>query len=389
MLYDHILIMSEKSESKKRIQYIDTIKGLACLFIFLGHFNYGFNLNCDNSLVHIYSFQEFLFRIFGFFFSGTFVVSLFCIIAGYFTSNKLYSVFDFFLYSLLRYLRLALPLFFLCLSLFFLLRVWYPYDMINGLSNLLGNEWLKERGIYHTSLTGSIYASLVGILIKGKPFFDLPTWMLHPMLMGQIVLAFFYFVTNKFPEVNLTIKGLILFLIISYFFYINNYVIASVLLGGFLNLLENKISKHLIRKDCLSLIGVLMVYIIGSFLLPLIIMNDELYNVCLVLFAFSLILFISCSSLIKNLLNGVGGVGKIAFPVYLIHMPVITLIAIPLFYKHIDSYSYSSLYFVIQIICIIIVFLLSLFWYMTIDRICNRIIVNTKNILVRLTDKSS
>lgn len=56
--------MSGKSESKKRIQYIDTIKGLACLFIFLGHFNYGFNLNCDNSLVHIYSFQEFLFRIF-------------------------------------------------------------------------------------------------------------------------------------------------------------------------------------------------------------------------------------------------------------------------------------------------------------------------------------
>ena len=65
-----------------RIKYIDSLKGIACMFIFIGHYYYGLFASASKAL-NVYPWIVKEHSFFSLLYNGTFCVALFCFISGY------------------------------------------------------------------------------------------------------------------------------------------------------------------------------------------------------------------------------------------------------------------------------------------------------------------
>lgn len=180
--------------SENRIKYFDSLKGIACMFIFIGHFYYGFYIFASQ-VANLNSWIIYEHDLLNFLYNGTFCVAMFCFMEGFFT-KECRSFIEVVHNTLKRYLRLALPIFILGI-IFFLAQQLHLFNAKNEISNLIGSAWIKSIGKESTSIAKVFLNSFLGVPLMGRGLFSSQLWMIRYLLIGQMAFYVFYFCTYK------------------------------------------------------------------------------------------------------------------------------------------------------------------------------------------------
>ena len=165
-----------------REDWLDRVKGIACVIVFLNHFFLTFGYTCLglNKIV--------LLRPFHVLVNGNYAVCIFLIISAYVISVPIYRKGDFgkvqqTLFK--RYPRLMVPVFFSSLLSYFLHTLGGYYNREAG--SLLGNQWLMGKYAEPLTLKNLFLTSLVRVWWNGDASFNAPFWMLQILFFGTFL----------------------------------------------------------------------------------------------------------------------------------------------------------------------------------------------------------
>ena len=319
-----------------RIKWIDGLKGLASLMIFLHHFILAFipalyyggdvkthlvanegNL-ADSPLL--------------FFVGGHFLVSLFLMLSGLVLSLQVYriaSIKELLNKIITRYLRLALPVFIISLIVHILMRFDLFYH--NSIIDQTGSPWLQLFYQIPLGLKSVFETSFYTVWFVGNDTFSTAFWMLTHLFYGSLLTyGVIYLIRNHKPSFQL-ILILIVFLIST--------VVDSYLVNFTYGMLLAWMIQHnidLIRNKMI----VSMILISGIFLagFPKGVQPTNFYSIFLflngfitasihihALGAFLIILSIQHLKQFTSILecSYPQMLGRISYSIYLVHIPLL------------------------------------------------------------------
>ncbi len=369
----------EKSIRKK---YIDSLKGLACLFIFIGHFYYGFYANVNVS-VSIFPWIIMLHKLFFLCFNGAFCVALFSFMSGY-LSKKCFGIKDVICNSIKRYFRLMLPIACLCFLIFLMNKLsLFQYSKL--LAEQLENPWLDCIGCGNVGFFAFLFNSFLGIMFLGKSNFSTQLWMISSMFIGQIF--FFLFCASdvvKKKPIRLIIKIL---LAISCFAF--KYPCLATFLGGVYLLYEKKIKG---QKRVIYYVLFFSLFVFGHFRGYMLFNWIGLEDIKLFIQVFIAAgIFIAISNLdgIKRCLEKrvLMWLGSISFEIYLLHILIMSTVSCPLLIYFQGIADYKLAYAITELLTIVTVLVISTIWKHSVNNICGIICLRINKHVDRLGQK--
>ena len=215
-----------------------------------------------------------------------------------------------------RYARLAIPVFFSCLSVYILLLLGLTYNIEAG--NIVGREdWIGKWLAFQPSLSGFLYDCFVEVFL-GVGEYNKFLWTMHYELIGSFVvfgiLYFYRFI--KYPAPVFFVAALLLWVKFAYIAcFIFGVLYSQLLLSGiFERLRSSKAWFHssililalLVLFDTLSwnYIPGQRIVVLTAVLLTLVMQTNGIFEAAM------------CSNISRFL-------GHISFPIYLVHFPVI------------------------------------------------------------------
>lgn len=360
----------------------ESIRGLACLFVVFSHLVLTFfpYLHNSQSRLEHHELQEYIYNSpFAFWYSGEAAVFIFFVLSGFVLThtilkssdinNKLLSM------SIKRYPRLALPALFSCIVAWFVFRI--------NIDSSGVSEWL---GAYASGSDISFIEALSQGLIKSFIFGYSPiNWVLWTMqieLIGSFLLftilyiysknkMFFYIASIIFPLFFIIISpkfvlGMYAFIAGIYIYIYGKNInllsaIALLIIGLYFAGVHNTSESYAFFN---SLLGKASYYIL-NFLSGILIVYAVLKNKKI------------SNSLDKKQLVYLG---KLSFPIYLIHLPLIYLIAVPVFnYLNLEFDFNTS-----AIIASLVTLIVTLFAAIPVTKYIDAFAINSSN---RINDK--
>ncbi|BEM22964.1 acyltransferase family protein [Serratia nevei] len=327
----------EASTSKKgsKLTCLDSVRGIASLAVVLSHLSLIYFVYLHNfsggSIPESFPVQKFLHHsVFGFLYSGTSAVFVFFVMSGIVLSRGIEKRNDeyYFITSFTRYFRLAIPATFSCLLMFVVLFFISANDQpIPGVS-----DWLEPFFIKYPSLIDAFSYGAAGAFI-GPPvwsghIYNPVLWTMKIELIGSlfVYVACVLFKRSKF-------LSLAVFFVLSIAILPFSTLIALSMVCFFCGFVYSAFDVN--YKN--NLLGAILV-IVGLYLAG--IHNDsESYRwLTYVVKGRSYLLFnfisgimivygVLTSNLISRALenNLLVYLGKLSFPIYVIHIPVIML----------------------------------------------------------------
>lgn len=123
-------------------QYISSLKGFACLFVAFGHFlgtvKYASSISLNTTFFSCLEKYKLEFIL-----DESFWLYLFFVVSGYLVANsKVTTISHFFVRSIIRFLRLAIPVFAACIIIF-IFNKFMPYYNAQT-SAFFENPWLQN-----------------------------------------------------------------------------------------------------------------------------------------------------------------------------------------------------------------------------------------------------
>lgn len=354
-----------------KINAAESIRGLACVAVVFSHLSLTFlpflhNFeSVDSSGV---AWIDWLHHSpFGFLYSGTGAVFVFFVLSGYVLSYAILRKNDIPLkikaMSLKRYPRLAIPAGISCLVAFAILSI--PVDT----SNILGN-WMQKYGASSPTLLNALYEGFLGSFIFGYINTNWVLWTMQIELIGSFVLfalLYIYYINKKLfipvaiisPLPFVIISPVVALGIYAFVFGIFIYLygkkiptIISILLliaGLYFSGVNSTSNSYAIFTSILGTkTSILLNFAAGICIVYSILMNEKLSKV------------LDKKPLVK--------LGALSFSIYLLHIPLIYLIAVPIFNLILNlsnSYVFSAISS--SIILIIITLFFSYFYSKYID----------------------
>lgn len=354
-----------------KINAAESIRGLACVAVVFSHLSLTFlpflhNFeSVDSSGV---AWIDWLHHSpFGFLYSGTGAVFVFFVLSGYVLSYAILRKDDIPLkikaMSLKRYPRLAIPAGISCLVAFAILSI--PVDT----SNILGN-WMQKYGVSSPTLLNALYEGFLGSFIFGYINTNWVLWTMQIELIGSFVLfalLYIYYINKKLfipvaiisPMPFVTISPVVALGIYAFVFGIFIYLygkkiptIISILLliaGLYFSGVNSTSNSYAFFTSILGTkTSILLNFAAGICIVYSILMNEKLSKV------------LDKKPLVK--------LGALSFSIYLLHIPLIYLIAVPIFNLILNlsnSYVFSAISS--SIILIIITLFFSYFYSKYID----------------------
>lgn len=356
-----------------KINSAESIRGLACLAVVFSHLsltftpflhNYEKLESSGNSLIDwIYH------SPFGFLFSGTGAVFVFFVLSGYVLSYAILSKNDIPLkiksMSLKRYPRLAIPAGISCLIAFFVLSI--PVDT----SNILGN-WMQKYGTSDATIFDALYEGFFGSFLFGYINTNWVLWTMQIELIGSFLLFALLYVYhfNKSIFIPVALIAPLPFILISPTFMLGMF---AFIFGALFYLYGRKISTPI--SITFLLIGLYFAGIhstSNSYTLFTSILGTKTY----VLLNFLAGIFIVYSVLMNETLSKILDkkalvkLGSLSFSIYLLHIPLIYIIAVPSF-NFIFELSQSYLIAAVLASCLLVIvtFILSHFYTKYFDQL--------------------
>lgn len=364
-----------------REDWLDRVKGIACIIVFLNHFFLTFRYVCLglNEIV--------LLRPFHVLINGNYGVCIFLLISAYVISVPIYRQKDFgkvqkTLFK--RYPRLMLPVFFSSLFAYFLYTLGGYYNQEIG--SILGNQWLMGKYTEPLTLKNLFLSSLIKVWWNGDASFNAPFWMLQILFFG----TFLTVIVTMITAIEKQYGVIILVLLAGIYTYLSSIYLCFIL-GMLLAYLKCKTNFWEKWRQIRGFWGINIALLIASFCLPgyaddiieyidcifpesAYVCNSSFYNI---IGSFLLIFFLMGMERIKKLLEKskvLKGVSQISFSIYLIHWPVICSLSCFLYLKlqGLDMEKNIVCTIIFGITVIIVAIVAKIFYELVEKRICNK-----------------
>lgn len=368
-----------------RIKYIDSLKGIACMFIFIGHYYYGLFASASKA-INVYPWIVKEHSFFSLLYNGTFCVALFCFISGY-LSKECKSIKDIVFNSVKRYIRLATPMMALGL-LIYAVRNTFTFDSGDTISEMLGSTWVTSVGRGRNSLLAVIFNSFFGVLIFGKAGFSSQLWMLRPLLIGQVsffIFSYSDYVKNKFVR-NIMRIAVLLFCLGW------EYPCLATFLGGLFHKYQKNF-ESLQLPDMLFAIGGGCALLLGHYRVYSLVPNVVVGTINIAVapkVQVLLVLFVMCAifkiKIVQKLLSAeiLQKLGSLSLPIYLLHVLFIGSLSCWIIEKTYVRLGYPSAYFLAEIITVVSVITVSKVWNSTVDVWCNKLVNSICTVIGRM-----
>lgn len=185
--------------TSNRIKWIDYMKGVSCVLVFLCHFLYAFypaSFKGDASVSHIF-FDIYLGKEpLAILSDGKFYVYIFLILSGFLLSNKLLNDSkDNSKVLIKRYLSIALPIFVVC----FITFVFYKLGLMSNIkcSNITNSFWLEAQFTTDLTIWNLFTNSFFLIPFLGNSMYSTAFWMMNYIIFGALLTVLLYFTFNK------------------------------------------------------------------------------------------------------------------------------------------------------------------------------------------------
>lgn len=313
----------------------------------------------------------------GFFYSGSGAVFIFFVLSGYVLSYAILSKKDIPLkiksMALKRHPRLAIPAGISCLVAFAILSI--PVDT----SNILGN-WMQKYGTSNATIFDALYEGFIGSFLFGYINTNWVLWTMQIELIGSFVLfalLYIYNFNNKlfipialisplpFAIISPVVALGIYAFVFGIFIYLYGKKIPTILsilfliIGLYFAGVHNTSDSYSLFTSVLGTkTSVLLNFAAGLFVVYSILMNEKLSQ------------FLDKKPLVW--------LGTLSFSIYLLHIPLIYLVAVPSFNFILElSNSYATSAILSSIILIAITLFFSHFYSKYVDqlsiKVANRI----------------
>lgn len=362
--------------------WLDRVKGIACVIVFLNHFFLTFGYTCLglNKVV--------LQRPFSVLVNGNYAVCLFLLISAYVISVPIYRQKDFGKVQqtmFKRYPRLMLPVFFSSVISYILYTLGGYFNQEAGVA--LGNQWLM--GKYQEPLTfkNLFLTSLIRVWWNGDVSFNAPFWMLQILFFGTFLAVIVTMITATEKRY---MGGIILAMLALIYTYLSSYYLCFIL-GTLLAWLKCRTNFQEKWKQSKIFLGINIILLIGAFCLPgyssivikvmayifpenTFVCNGSFYNI---VGSFLLIFSLMGMERVKDCFEKskiLNAISQISFSVYLVHWPIVCSLSCFLYLKlqemNIEKNIVCTIIFVITVVVVVIV--AKIFNELVEKKICDR-----------------
>ena len=361
-------------KNKTRIEWLDGLKGIACILIFIHHFflafypaiHYGNNvpskLNGIDNLLSTSPLSVIL--------NGNFLVALFCIISGIVISVQIMSIKDKQKISEVifkRYFRLMLPLFPIGILVYLMLK----FNLFNNVevANYTNSPWLAQYYNNSISFMETLKLIFIDTWFYGSDILSNAYWMLSQLFYGTFLSIILSMISWKYNK-----HTWLIYLTLAIFLIDGNTLAVSFILGTLIAWLYK--NKLIISNRYIGFVSLIIGIFLGGYPSSVIpnniysFLNFETYVTWHIVGAFLTIYGIwNCQLLQKILsLNIFQKLGSISYSLYLIHIPLLFSITTFIFIKIINiGYFYSTL--ITFILSIVILIIISYFYNKYIEKI--------------------
>ena len=378
--------------NSKRLYWIDGLKGIACIMIFIHHFMLAFfpaSYYGEGAMIHGNNGWEVGLSqsSVGVLINGYFWVCVFCLVSGLVQSYKIYNSNDF---SKLpndmvkRYFRFTGPIFVVSFIVFIMLQTNMFWNA--EINEIVKSPWLENFYLEKKTLKDVIISSFVTVLFGGDSTFSTAFWVLKDIFIGSYLTYILSMIAWK-RERKICIVHVFLGVV---FYLVKSYMLLFVL-GNYIAYNLVYVKKNENKYDNIK--GIIYI-LIGAFLggYPSEVSPDNIYRFFLVgnytlwheLGALFLIYGISKCIYVKKVLQNskIVKLGELSFAVYLIHIPVLFSFSCYIFMRLYEkSGKYQSSALISLIASLLLLLGVSFIFHKYIEKWCAKI---EKNIMKKI-----
>lgn len=314
---------------REREKWIDALKAIACIIVFLGHFYRAFcnNIVIVNKLLSI--------KPLGIIVNGNYAVCLFLMISAYIICVSIYRDRNFERIQKMafkRYFRLMLPILFASM-LSFLISIGGGYHNAD-VALLLNNEWLNGFFLKEQMTISQLISSVfIGVLWQGNGVFNGPFWMIYILFLGNYLAIILAIITSTDNNRGILVLGFVLIVYANTYYYC--LVLGAIL--AYVNCKTMVIKRGANSKifTFICLLCLLLAFYLPAWgdqiidlfwkyeFLPAFLKIDFFYNGT---GSFLLLFSIMNLDRVKNFLGKsklMNRISNISFSIYLVHWPII------------------------------------------------------------------
>ncbi len=362
-------------KTKDRDEWVNGLKGIACLFIMMGHFT-GLYKYADN----IHSFKNtFLDMIVTYpvsiITSESFWLFLFFPVSGYCLAKSaersLKDIWDVLYKVMIRGCRFVLPIMGTALLV---LCIGYCIGFHNQeIASLVDNNWLASAYNRELNIGDAIQEPFL-VLLKGVSLFNSPYWCIKSMFIASVLVYLLVYCKKKCEEKNIKHCEILIGILALFVFGISGRTaILAHVFGMLLAWCEDIIYKHTNKYTyvyLLAAIAPLIVFLVNG--------SDAWVGLsfCLLMLAVNNIKYL------KYCVEKLGGrIGKISWGIFSYHWPVFNSVGMLLFLNlNATSLNKGLVFGIVFVVCIIITIFMAIISYYTVERITSAVCLWLQNI---------
>lgn len=351
------------------IQYIDGVKGFACLMVMLGHY-LGVYKYAEKFPVKIGILDAVLNSKLNFLLNESYYLYLFFIVSGYLIArSSVPNLPELIKKVVIRFLRLALPI--LCSSaiVFFLCIKWIGMHNAET-SSLFVNHWFQNN-YYNIPVTfENLFYSPLDALLLAEASINPPYWCLKGMFIGSVVIYIVDFLLYKLsgrPELQVSL--IFLSLICSLHFSFDG-VRTACLVGMALW----KFEKH---KEEFSKTASLAFWMIVSSILLYVYEEQMMISLLFAVLIFYLPKWEISNKILSS--RPFQFLGDISWGVYSFHWPIYSSIG-ALLILNVNTGGLVSTWVIGMLVSIILTVIISILYRYTFEIVTSKLISRLKNL---------
>ncbi|MEH6448991.1 MAG: acyltransferase [Oleispira sp.] len=357
-----------------KVNAIEGIRGVACFMVVLSHLSltffpylHGFSgtAGVENQI------QRFIYDSpLGFMYSGSSAVYVFFVLSGYILTfaafkNNISKIISM---SIKRYPRLMIPVVISCfLSVLF-------FSVFSMDTSRLP-EWISTYGDFDHSLAGAAYSGTVGAFLTGESLYNPVLWTMQTELIGSFVIFIMCFIKIKYQLRFLDFFIGLLLLLLLFFNAITLGLAAGLIafIVGHLFYIHGKAVKPIVSLPLL----VLGLYLAGahnessSYSLIVSMLGEKTYIVANFLSGMMIVYSIIFSTNLSDIFSKKIFVfmGRVSFSVYLIHIPIISIVGVFVFNILHNYFDYSSSAILSSIVSVLLTYYMAIYYFKYVDNV--------------------